>query len=546
MKRCFVIAGLMTASLLTPELLLAQARGAAPAPPAANATGMCSSAKPIGNPLTGALWNGWGVDGTNSRFQPARAAGLRAEDVPKLKLKWAFAFPNTTSAYAQPTIAAGRIYVGSASNTIYSLDAATGCTYWTYDAKAAVRTAISIGPEKSAPSGYALYFGDLRATVHAIDAGNGERLWSQKVDDHPLARVTGAPTLAGDRLIVPVASLEEGPGGNANYQCCTFRGSVVSIDIHSGKQIWKTYTIAEAAKPTKTNKNGVQQFGPSGAAVWSSPTVDLNKKVIYIATGNAYSEPAAETSDSVMALDLESGKILWTNQITSNDVFVVGCGGGGLGGAAVNCPETPGPDFDFGNSPILRNLPGGKQILIIGQKAGVAFGLDPERKGAIVWQFRAGKGTALGGLEWGSAADDQLAYLPLSDVLRPAAEQGGLFAVKIANGELVWKAPSPAVTCAQPRGCNPAQSAAISVIPGAVFSGAMNGYLRAYSTKDGKIIWEFNTAQEFKTVNGVTGKGGSINGPGPTIAGGMVYTNSGYGAFGGIGGNVLLAFGVEP
>ena len=534
-------AGLLAAGLVP----VAQARGSAPAqaPAVANQAGMCAAARPIGNPLNGAAWNGWGVDPTNGRFQPARAAGLRAEDVPKLKLKWASGFANATSAYAQPTIAGGRVYVGSMTGTVYSLDATTGCTYWTHDAKAPVRTAISIGADKAAPSGYALYFGDLRATVHAIDAGNGERLWSQKVEDHPLSRITGAPTLAGDRLIVPVASLEEGPGGNANYQCCTFRGSVVSMDAHTGKQFWKMYTIAEAAKPTKKNKDNVQQFGPAGAAVWSSPTIDLNRKIIYIATGNAYSAPAADTTDSVMALDLETGKVLWKNQITSNDVFVVGCGGANQ--TAVNCAENVGPDFDFGNSPILRSLPGGKQILIIGQKAGVAFGLDPDKKGEIVWQFRAGKGTALGGLEWGSAADDQLAYLPLSDVLRPPAEQGGLFAVKLTTGELVWKTPSPPVTCATPRGCNPAQSAAISVIPGAVFSGAMNGYLRAYSTTDGKIIWEFNTGQEFKTVNGVAGKGGSINGPGPTIAGGMVFTNSGYGAFGGVAGNVLLAFGVN-
>jgi polyvinyl alcohol dehydrogenase (cytochrome) len=523
----------------------AQARGNASAQATAvpSQAGMCASARPIGNPLNGAMWNGWGVDPTNGRFQPARAAGLRAEDVPKLKLKWAFGFANATSAYAQPTIAGGRVYIGGMTGTIYSLDAASGCLYWTYDAKAPVRTAISIGADKAAPSGYALYLGDLRSTIHAIDAGNGERLWTQKVEDHPASRITGAPTLVGDRLIVSVSSLEEGPGGNANYQCCTFRGSVVSLDAHTGRQSWKTYTIAEAAKPTKKNKDNVQQFGPAGAAIWSSPTVDVNKKIIYVATGNAYSEPAADTTDSVLALDLDSGRILWANQVTPNDVFVVGCGGANQ--TAVNCAGDVGPDFDFGNSPILRSLPGGKQILVVGQKSGVAYGLDPDKKGAVVWQFRAGKGSALGGLEWGSAADDQLAYLPVSDVLRPQAEQGGLFAVKLATGEQVWHTASPAVTCASPRGCNPAQSAAISVIPGVVFSGAMNGYLRAYSTTDGKIIWEFNTGQEFKTVNGVAAKGGSINGPGPTIGGGMLFTNSGYGAFGGVAGNVLLAFGVN-
>src|SRR5262245_40450625 len=507
------------------------------------AAAQCASARPLGNPLEGAVWNGWGVDATNGRFQNAKAAALRAEDIPKLKLKWAFGFPNVNQAFAQPSIAGGRVYVGSQSGSVYSLDLATGCTYWTYAAGAGVRTATIIAASKSAPSGYAVYFGDVRANVHAVDAASGQRVWMQKVETHQAARVTGAPTLVGDRLVVNVSSLEEGPGGNASYECCTFRGSIVVLDINTGKQFWKTYTIPQEPRPTKKNKDGVTQWGPAGAAVWSSPTVDAAKGVIYVATGNAYSEPAADTSDAVIAFDLKTGKMLWSKQVTPNDVFVVGCGGPKP--TAVNCGDEVGPDFDFGNSPMLRTLPGGRQILVIGQKSGVAFGLDPARQGEIVWQVRLGKGTALGGFEWGSAADDQFAYMPLSDVLRPPTEQGGLWALRLATGEQVWHTPSPQVTCPAPRGCNPAQSAAISVIPGAVFSGALNGYLRAYSTTNGRILWEFNTWQDFKTVNGVAGKGGSINGPGPAIAGGMVLSNSGYGQFGGIAGNVLLAFGVD-
>jgi polyvinyl alcohol dehydrogenase (cytochrome) len=488
------------------------------------------------------MWNGWGVDASNSRFQPARAAGLTAETVPKLRLKWAFGFAGGTAAYGQPTIAGGRVFVGSDNGFVYSLDAASGCTYWAHEVTAGVRTAISIGASTAAPSGYLAYFGDIRGLVHAVDAASGAAVWTHKVDDHPSARVTGAPTLAGDRLVVAVSSLEEGPGAAVTYSCCTFRGSVLAIDAHTGTRLWKTYTIDEEPKPTKKNAKGLQLYGPSGVAIWSAPTVDLARGTVYAATGNSYSEPAADTNDSVLAFDLASGKLLWKKPITPNDVFVVGCGPKNQSG---NCAGDVGPDFDFGNSPILRTLPGGRRILVLGQKSGVAYGLDPDKQGEIIWQTRVGKGTALGGVEWGSAADDQYMYVANSDVLLPAADQGGLFALRLATGERVWATPSPDVKCPVGRGCNKAQSAAISVIPGVVFSGAMNGYMRGYSTTDGRIIWEFNTWQEFTTVNGVPARGGAINAPGPTIAGGMLLTNSGYGMFGGAPGNVLLAFGVD-
>jgi len=300
--------------------------------------------------------------------------------------------------------------------------------------------------------------------------------------------------------------------------------------------------VPDTPKKLKKNSIGTQLWGPAGAAIWSSPTIDTRRGLVYVATGNAYNDPAAESSDAVVALDLKTGKLRWAKQVTPRDTYVVGCGANAP--SRDNCPDDMGPDFDFGNSPILRRLPNGRSIITLGQKSGVAWGLDPDKEGAVVWQHRVGKGSALGGIEWGSAADDQFGYFPVADLQFGPTEAGGLYALRLATGEEAWHwRPNCQAT---DRACAQANSAAISVIPGVVFSGATNGMLRAYATADGRVIWETNTAQEFPTVNGVPGKGGSINGPGPVIAGGMLFTNSGYAYIGfGQPGNVLLAYGSE-
>jgi polyvinyl alcohol dehydrogenase (cytochrome) len=502
-------------------------------------SGVCASAgSPLSGSLAGPRWIGWGADLANSRSQSQTDAGISAADVPRLKLKWAFGFPDTTQAYAQPTVAAGRVFVGSQKGTVYSLDAATGCAHWSFTAGAGVRTSIALGSvPRAGASRLTTFFGDVAANVYALDAATGEKLWQVRVDDHAAARVTGTPVFHDSRLYVPVSSFEEGPGARPNYECCRFRGSVLALDATSGAVIWKTFTIPTEARPTRKTPAGTQLWGPSGGAIWGSPTIDLKRRLIYVGTGNAYSEPAAETTDAVLALELETGKIRWTRQITPADVFVVGCQSGNA-----NCPDKVGPDYDFGASPILRSVSGQRDILVAGQKSGVAFGLDPDREGAVVWQFRAGQGGPLGGIEWGIAADAERVYVPVSDVLRPAAEAGGLFALRLADGTKVWSTPAPALACTEGRGCTGAQSAAISVIPGAVFSGSIDGHLRAYSTADGRILWDFDTAREFETVNLVKANGGSIDAAGPVIAGGLLLTNSGYGAWRGKPGNVLLAF----
>lgn len=509
------------------EYLSGKTLGSSSAPDA----GLCA-AKPA--PLTDmtSTWNGWGVDSSNSRYQPK--PGLTAADVPNLKLKWAFGFPGGTQAYGNPAIVAGRVFVGSDSGAVYALDAETGCTYWSFNADGGVRSAPSVG---RVGARWAVYFGDLKANVFALDAVNGQQIWKKQVDPHAFARVTGAPTFHDGRLYVPVSSLEEVPAAQQNYACCTFRGSVVSLDAATGNQIWKSYTVTETPQQVGKNSAGTPLWGPAGAAVWSSPTIDEKRGAVYIGTGNSYTGPAVKTSDSVIAMDIKTGKILWWNQATSADAFLVGCRSGNE-----NCPKELGPDFDFGNAPILRSLPGGKRILVIGQKSGIAWGLDPDNEGKVVWQFKAGKGGALGGIEWGSAADDQTAYIPVSDVLAAANDAGGLFALKLATGEPLWKTPAPKLECSTGRGCSGAQSAPISVIPGVVFSGSVDGHMRAFSTKDGRIIWDYNTAHDYETVNHVPAKGGSIDGAGPAIADGLLITNSGYALWKGMPGNVLLAF----
>jgi polyvinyl alcohol dehydrogenase (cytochrome) len=506
---------------------------------AAASAGRCAS-PPAFDPTTGPKWTGWSGDITNTRFQPAADAGLTAEQTPKLVLKWAFGFPNAATARALPTVAGGRVFVGSQSGLVYALDAKTGCTIWTFQAKGGVRTGIVIGPRAAAAGKFLALFGDVRGNAYGLDAATGEQLWTRLLEDHRFVNITGTPTLYQDRLYVPVASSEEGQGMNASYECCTFRGSLVALDAATGSLVWKTYTIAAEAKPIGKNPSGSTRWGPSGGGVWSSPTIDVKRRVVYAATGNMYTEPQQPTSDAIMAFDLETGAVKWVSQVTAKDIFMICQGGAG------NCPAAGelGPDYDFGNAPILVTRADGKDIIVAGQKSGIGWAFDPDQQGKILWQYQAGKGSALGGLEFGSAVDRENAYFAVSDTIGQQ-QPGGLHAVNLSTGQRAWFAPPPPVKCAAgSRGCNAAILAAITVIPGVVFTGSNDGGVRGWSTKDGSLLWEYDTNREFQTVNGVPAKGASISGPGPVVAGGMVYINSGYGALGGRPGNVLLAFGV--
>jgi len=502
-------------------------------------------------------WTGWGNDVTQHRAQSDEQAQLTPDQVPRLKLKWAFGYPNAQTAAAQPTIVNGRLFVGSANGNVYALDAATGCTYWTYNAGSPMRTAISVDENSNT-----LYFGDQRTGVHAVNALTGTGVWKTRLDEHRILTITGAPTLSGGVLYVPMTTNEDAAAADPRYECCKVRGILAALDAATGKVLWKSSTITDELKPTRKNSQGVQLWGPAGAGIWSSPTVDVKAHRVYVTTSNSTADPVAATSDAIIAFDMDSGKMLWSYQGTANDGYNLGCD---LPDPyRTNCPSSNGPDFDFGSSAILVELAGGHRALIAGQKSAVVHAIDPDANGKVLWKKQIGKGGKVGGVQWGPATDGKTVYVALSDAqLRvappgtPGAQAalganfifdpkvgGGLFALDAATGETLWHTPNPGCTSARP-GCSPGQSAAVTVIPGVVFSGDIGGILRAYDAKTGRIIWDTDTKQEFKTVNGVAAHGGSLNGPGPVIVGGMLYVNSGYVHIGTAPGNVLLAYSVD-
>lgn len=497
----------------------------------------CASNPPLSNPASSASWNGWGADEGNSRFQPARAAGLSAEQVPNLTLRWAFGYPNGVSALGQPAVVSGRLFVGADTGYVYSLDAASGCVYWSFKANAGIRSALSVGPVTGRGSTrYAVYAGDLKGHVYALDAHNGEQLWTGRPEEHFTARVTGAPTLHRGRLYVPISSWEEFSAASLDYPCCTSRGSVAAFDASTGRQIWKTYVVPEDPQPVRKNSKGVQLWAPAGGSVWNAPTVDVRRRAIYFGTGDATTAPAAKTSDAVMALDMDTGKVKWSYQAFPNDSYLVGCDQN----RTDNCPVVQGPDLDIPASPILKTLAGGRRILLVATKPGDLIALDPDRDGAVVWKTHIGnapdtdtKAGALAanrdfGIMWGGATDAEHAYFGLSG--------GGVAAIRLATGERAW------FTTLAPEGRRVSYNAAASVIPGVVFVGGNDGSLNALSTADGRTLWAFDTARQFATVNRVPAKGGAISVPGPAIVNGMLFIPSGYAIVGGNAGNVLLAF----
>jgi polyvinyl alcohol dehydrogenase (cytochrome) len=489
-------------------------------------------------------WNGWGAGLANTRYQPKDHALLDAEQVKHLKLKWVFGIPNATSSYSQPTVVGGRVFVGSDTGFIYSLDAASGCVYWSFQSKAGVRNAMTIGTIAGFPGvSHAVFYGDLKSNAYALDAQTGRLLWTQKTVEHYTDRVTAAPILHKGRLYVPISSWEEFAAASPDYPCCTSVGAVAALDANTGRQVWKTYVIPQRPMPTRKNSRGVQQWAPAGGSVWNTPTIDEKRNALYFGTGDATTYPAAATSDSVMALNLKTGRVLWSYQVTKNDSFLGGCWGEKR---SENCPKRQGPDWDIPSSVMLGKLDG-RDLLIVGTKPGDVLALDPGRRGALVWRSNvhgsiAGDGPATltmddlrnqSGVLWGGALSPDVAYFGLSGA-------GGLAAVRLNDGSVLWLN-----HLGTPAGTKASNAAATTAIPGVIFIGDSQGTLKAAATLDGSVLWQFDTKQTFDAVNKVATHGGSISSAGAVVAGGMVFVGSGYAVLGGSPGNALLAFGLD-
>ena len=486
-------------------------------------------------------WNGWGRTDAQARYQPN--PGFTAAEAPRLKLKWAFGYSNSRN--GQATVVGDRLFLNASSGAVYALNARTGCAYWRFDAPAPTRSTIVVGPSPGAPSRYAVYFTDYTRTAYALDADSGALIWKTQVDDQQEVQMTGSPTLHDGRLFVPISSAVEAFAADPTYTCCVFRGAVAAVDVRTGKLLWKTYVTPEPAKPFKVTASGKSMFGPSGGAIWSAPTVDAKRHLVYVATGDSYTDLEFPNSDAVLALDEQTGAIRWSNQLTRDDVYIEGCYGPHPGG---NCPTKLGPDHDFGASPILHTLSDGRQLLLVGQKSGQVYALDPDHDGKLVWSRRLSPGGPLGGIEFGLAADADTLYAPLSDIYVPTAEaRPGIVALRIRDGAVLWTTRLTKAPCSWKNVyCFPGVSQAISAAPGLVFGGSMDGRFRAFDAASGRAIWTYDTAAApVATVGGQMAQGGTMDGAGPTIAGGIVYVNSGYWGRADRPGTVLMAFSID-
>ncbi len=491
-----------------------------------------------GNPLND--YSGWGGNLEGTGYRTTAQAGITPANVKSLKLKWSFAFPNTNEVRCKPAIVGNWVIVGCQSGDVYALNKHTGKIGWHVKAKGTIRSGVVIVRDAGAVTAY---FADGATHTYAVDVKTGKILWSTRAGVDQVAMNTGTVAVYGGSVFVPISSIEVAMVLDSNYNCCTSSGGVAALDSKTGKVLWYHRVVPAAAATATMKRNGKPFYGPSGAPVWCSPTIDVKRGLLYIGTGENYSEPVTGTSDAIQALDLKTGALVWNFQATSNDAWNMACP------TVANCPGKTGRDLDFGMAPILVKGADGKERLLAGEKSGVVYALDPQ-SGTLLWKTRIGKGGALGGIHWGMAADGRKVYAANADntlALNPddttMHASPGIYALDIVSGKLAWASPSPKVEGDESYlGAN---SAAPTVVPGIVFAGSLDGHIRAYSTRNGQIIWDYNTIREYKAANGVTGKGGSIDSAPPIAAGGMLFVNSGYALFGEKAGNVLLAFEVK-
>ena len=505
-------------------------------------------------------WASWGRDPINSRFNPF-ATRIRRTNVNRLELKWAFAFPDgVTSASSQPAVVGDTLYVGGWNAKVYALDRETGAIKWTYntaDFTGSVEgggTQLPIGTNavRDAPavSNGKVYFGDVIGNTYALDAETGAFLWARKIDAHFTARIVGSPIVFRNRVFIGLSSVESGYPIDPTYPCCTFRGKLVALDALSGAEAWHYYTV-ESAQPTGFNSIGTPRFGPSGAAVWSTPAIDPLTNTIYFGTGQNYSNPSSSRSDSLIALDIRTGQERWVKQLKPNDTWNLSCNPELIGlpaGSGPNCPtsDPSNKDWDVQSPNIFVAVVNKRvrKLVGVGQKSGIYHALDAAT-GEIIWQRQLSQGGqgGLAGIQWGTSWDGERIYVSTHD-----AQPGTLFALNPSDGQVLWSKPNPANGCDGKPGrplCRLALPAATTTVPGIVFQGSWDGHLRAHDSRNGNILWQYDTYRTYTGTNGVTGQGGSINGAGAVVVGDTVYVNSGYSAFGpgtSLSGNVLLAF----
>jgi len=519
---------------------------------------IAAKACPAGTPVTPTGRENWGFGRTNARH--ATAATVGREDVGRLELLWSIALPAVTTMRSQPVVAGETVFLGSKGAHLLALDRRSGCVRWAFKTDAPVHSALTLD---RTPDGVAtLFFADEMATVYAVDATRGTLRWRERLKWFPTSIVSGPATYFDGLLYVPMSSFEVAAAGLPTHECCRTHGGIAALDAATGKQVWRFDTTPHAVK-TFVNRDGVQMWGPSGAVVWNSPTVDAKRGALYFGTGQNASSPATDTSDAIIALDLKSGARRWVFQALADDAWNAACLGGGA-----SCPKENGPDFDFGAAVILLERAQG-DLLLAGQKSGEVFALDPDRNGAVVWRNRVGSGSSNGGVHHGMATDGERVYVPIADPERKIpgyVPKPGVYALDVKDGKTQWSQPvqrgctfdpadAPLVGLAEmakgKSGRSPwpacsyyyGHSAAALVANGVVYAGALDGRLRIFDAASGAILRVIDTNQPFQATNGVAGHGGAIDVGGVVVDGGQLFVLSGYGMFGQMPGDMLLVYG---
>ena len=513
----------------------------------------------------------WGLGKHNQRFASNKIAGITKANVASLELAWSFAFPKVTDMRSQPVIIGDTLYVGDKAKKLYALDRSTGCVLREADFITGVRSSITLAKThvNGKPDKPLLIFADSLATVYAVDPDTFDIVWQTQTKLFEKSVITGTISYDDNKLFVPISSYEVAVTGSTSYVCCQSHGGVIALDARNGEQLWQWHAT-ENATLQGHNADGLEQYGPSGASVWTTPMIDKKRGRIYFGTGENLSHPATDSSDSVFALDIDTGELAWHFQATKGDVWNAACWSGGA-----NCPENAGGDVDFGASVILTQLANGSDILLAGQKSGEVYALSPDPKGSqgeLIWKNRVSLGTTNGGIHWGMAVSGQRLIIPVSDPERDRpgyTAKPGLYALDIATGTLLWDSPVQR-QCEFDEQFRPASgleamrsskkqsledqyacsfyyglSSAATATPELAFSAGLNGVIRAYDIENGDILWQAETARTFQASNGIEGHGGAIDVAGQVLADGWLYVFSGYSMFGQLPGNMLLAYKVK-
>lgn len=513
---------------------------------------MCAADKRAVSPAASIVSSGFGVDADQTRSLSAAQAGLSKAQLANLEVAWSIAFPGQGSGTGASVLSDGTIFV-TGGQKLLAIDAASGCVKWTYAANSRNTPAIGeIGGKRVV----ALSIG---RDIHVVDAANGALIWKasgQPVDGSGGA-VRGGVIFAKDKVIVPLSASGVASGMNPRTECCSGHGSVVALNAADGSHAWEYHTMPEPSYNGQVNSIGVKQKGPSGAPIWSVPAYDAKRGNVIVTTGENTSHPGTDTSDAVIALNIDTGKVSWKYQAMSADVWNMSCDvESGKNGP--NCPVLfggDGRDYDFGAGAIVTSA-GGKDVILAGQKSGHAWALDADT-GKVLWSHRIGEGTALGGVHWGIATNGGTMIVPINDpLLSPNAKfksEAGVYTFDIASGKALWSfAAQP--NCAGARatavaGCPTRYgfSAAPLVVDGAVVGATLGGEVIILDGATGAVINTIDTVRTFNTLNkDVAGKGGSIDSHGVSAGAGMLFINSGYGSFGQTPGNVLIALKPKP